>query len=42
MIEVKALGKRFGVVQAVDGVSFRAEDGRVTGLGRTARARRPR
>jgi sodium transport system ATP-binding protein len=32
MIEVKALGKRFGVVQAVDGVSFRAEDGCVTGL----------
>ncbi|HZF31551.1 MAG TPA: ATP-binding cassette domain-containing protein [Gammaproteobacteria bacterium] len=32
MIEVKALAKRFGAVQAIDDVSFRAEDGCVTGL----------
>ena len=32
MIEVRELRKRFGNVQAVDGVTFVAEDGRVTGL----------
>jgi sodium transport system ATP-binding protein len=32
MIEVKAISKRFGTVQAVDGVSFEAKDGRITGL----------
>ncbi|MBM3734749.1 MAG: ATP-binding cassette domain-containing protein [Acidobacteria bacterium] len=32
MIRVDALRKRFGTVQAVDGVSFEASDGRVTGL----------
>ena len=32
MIEVRDLSKRFGAVQAVDGVSFSAADGVVTGL----------
>jgi sodium transport system ATP-binding protein len=32
MIEVKRLSKQFGAVRAVDDVSFRAEDGCVTGL----------
>jgi len=32
MIDVKGLKKRFGRIQAVDGVSFTAPDGRVTGL----------
>ncbi len=32
MIEVDGISKRFGTVQAVDGVSFRAGDGRITGL----------
>lgn len=32
MIEVRDLRKRFGDVQAVDGVTFSAADGRVTGL----------
>lgn len=32
MIQVEGLGKRFGDVQAVDGVSFSAADGTVTGL----------
>jgi sodium transport system ATP-binding protein len=32
VIDVAALEKRFGVVTAVDGVSFRASDGQVTGL----------
>ncbi|QIB64681.1 ABC transporter ATP-binding protein [Kineobactrum salinum] len=32
MIEVEALGKRFGNVTAVDGVSFSAADARITGL----------
>jgi sodium transport system ATP-binding protein len=32
MIEVDAISKRFGTVQAVDGVSFKAADGRITGL----------
>lgn len=32
MIEVRDLTKRFGAVLAVDGVSFRAEDGAVTAL----------
>jgi sodium transport system ATP-binding protein len=32
MIEAQKLAKRFGKVQALDGVSFRAEDGRITGL----------
>jgi sodium transport system ATP-binding protein len=32
MIAVKDLHKRFGEVRAVDGVSFDAEDGRITGL----------
>ncbi len=32
MIEVKNLKKRFGKVKAIDGVSFTAEDGRITGL----------
>ncbi len=32
MIEVKALRKAFGAVRAVDGVSFQAEDGQITGL----------
>jgi sodium transport system ATP-binding protein len=29
MIEVRDLHKAFGKVKAVDGVSFRAEDGRI-------------
>jgi sodium transport system ATP-binding protein len=32
MIEVDGISKRFGKVQAVDGVSFKAPDGRITGL----------
>lgn len=32
MIEVEALAKRFGKLQAVDGVSFTARDGQITGL----------
>src|SRR4029077_9929461 len=32
VIEVRALAKRFGTVQAVRGVSFTALDGRITGL----------
>jgi sodium transport system ATP-binding protein len=32
MIEVDNISKRFGTVQAVDGVSFKAADGRITGL----------
>ncbi len=32
MIEVRDLHKRFGPVRAVDGVSFQALDGRITGL----------
>jgi sodium transport system ATP-binding protein len=32
MIEVEALAKRFGAVHALDGVSFAAADGRITGL----------
>ena len=32
MIEVSDLHKAFGVVKAVDGVSFRARDGEITGL----------
>jgi sodium transport system ATP-binding protein len=32
MIEVHDLHKAFGTVKAVDGVGFRAEDGRITGL----------
>ncbi len=32
MIEVRELSKSFGDVRAVDGVSFRAESGRITGL----------
>ncbi len=32
MISVKDLHKSFGEVKAVDGVSFDAEDGRITGL----------
>ena len=32
MIEVQSLGKRFGDVQALQGVSFSARDGRITGL----------
>jgi sodium transport system ATP-binding protein len=32
VIQVEGLAKRFGEVQAVDGVSFSAEDGTVTGL----------
>ena len=32
MIEVQGLSKRFGDVRALDGVDFRAEDGRITGL----------
>ena len=32
MIEAKDLRKRFGEIIAVDGVSLRAEDGRITGL----------
>jgi sodium transport system ATP-binding protein len=32
MIEVEALGKQFGTVRALDGVSFTAADGKITGL----------
>ncbi|HUQ52900.1 MAG TPA: ATP-binding cassette domain-containing protein [Gammaproteobacteria bacterium] len=32
MIEVDNISKRFGAVQAVEGVSFAAQDGRITGL----------
>jgi sodium transport system ATP-binding protein len=32
MIEVAGISKRFGAVQAVDGVSFKAADGKITGL----------
>jgi ABC-2 type transport system ATP-binding protein len=32
MIEAKGLTKRYGAYTAVDGVSFRAEPGRVTGF----------
>jgi sodium transport system ATP-binding protein len=32
MIEVDALGKQFGDVRALDGVSFAAADGKITGL----------
>ena len=32
MIEVEALGKQFGAVRALDGVSFAAADGKITGL----------
>jgi sodium transport system ATP-binding protein len=32
VIEVESLSKRFGAVRALDGVSFRAGDGQVTGL----------
>jgi sodium transport system ATP-binding protein len=32
MIEVSQLSKRFGAVKALDGVSFNAADGRITGL----------
>ena len=32
MIEVRDLHKSFGPVRAVDGVSFQAPDGRITGL----------
>jgi sodium transport system ATP-binding protein len=32
MIEVKDLRKHFGAVKAVDGVSFKARDGQITGL----------
>ena len=32
MIDVRAISKRFGAVQAVDAVSFRARDGEITGL----------
>jgi len=32
MIEVESLSKHFGAVRAVDGVSFEAKDGRITGL----------
>lgn len=32
MIEVHAISKRFGTVQAVDAVSFQARDGEITGL----------
>ena len=32
MIEITGLSKRFGSVVAVDGVSLRADDGRITGL----------
>jgi len=32
MIEVSGISKRFGAVQALDGVSFVARDGRITGL----------
>lgn len=32
MIKVEGLKKRFGAVQALDGVTFEARDGRITGL----------
>ena len=32
MIEVRDLHKAFGAVKAVDGVSFAARDGEITGL----------
>jgi len=32
MISVNGLHKSFGAVKAVDGVSFEARDGRITGL----------
>jgi sodium transport system ATP-binding protein len=32
MIEVRDLHKAFGTVKAVDGVSFSARDGEITGL----------
>jgi len=32
VIEVKDLHKAFGTVKAVDGVSFKARDGEITGL----------
>ena len=32
MIEVQGLAKRFGTVRALDGVSFAAQDGRITAL----------
>jgi sodium transport system ATP-binding protein len=32
MIEVEKLGKQFGAVRALDGVSFAAADGKITGL----------
>jgi sodium transport system ATP-binding protein len=32
VIEVEALGKQFGAVRALDGVSFAAADGKITGL----------
>ena len=32
MIEIRGLRRAFGAVQAVDGVSFAAADGRITGL----------
>jgi sodium transport system ATP-binding protein len=32
MIEIDGIGKRFGEVQALDGVSFAAADGKITGL----------
>ncbi|TAH43544.1 MAG: ABC transporter, partial [Gammaproteobacteria bacterium] len=32
MIEVQDLHKAFGAVKAVDGVSFTARDGEITGL----------
>jgi sodium transport system ATP-binding protein len=32
VIEVENVSKRFGAVQAVDGVTFKAADGRITGL----------
>ena len=32
MIEVRGIAKRFGTVQALDGVSFEAKDGRITAL----------
>jgi sodium transport system ATP-binding protein len=32
MIEVEDVGKRFGIVEALRGVSFRAHDGRILGL----------
>ena len=32
MIEVEGISKSFGAVRALDGVSFTAKDGRITGL----------